>query len=162
MWLAERLIARPWLLAILSWLVVASSAQALEPTGVWKMCFEPGLPDVDEPSAGYLVFMPDHRFFEIRADCCQESGELPSTKVGRYRVDGNTVFLGTAVDGRVYERQFEFVGRAAVVLFDDLDGEPIELPVLKIGRDLNYGFARIYPIALNQTTPSASRPRSPS
>ncbi len=137
-------------LALFLCLLLASAAHGLDLTGVWKMCYEPGLEDVDEPSEGYLVFLPGQRYFELRDDCCREQGEPVSRELGRYRVDRDSVHLEkTRLDGQRYdvrsEQRLELVDRATVVLFDDLYGEAIDAPVLKVGRSLNYGFAKVYP-----------------
>ena len=132
------------LLALCLCLQAPGGAWGLEVVGIWKMCFEPDLADLYEPSTGYLVLLPDGRYFEMREDCCDGDGPRPETNA--YRVEGRSVLLESArPDGTTYERRFELVERGRVVLFDDLYGEPVEVPVLKIGSDLNYGFARIYP-----------------
>ncbi len=104
--------------------------------GVWKMCYEPGLAGVSEPSSGYLVLMPDRRYFEMRLDCCED--RKPTTRSGTYTLTGNTVVIpGWAT--------LRLIPAANVVLFDDLKGAPRQLPVLAHERGLNYGFARVYP-----------------
>ena len=126
---------------------VAGAASADDLVGVWKMCFEPGLPGVDEPSEGYLVLLPDQRYFEMRVDCCALEEDSVGRKLFSYRVDGDVVVLnGTNMYGRPTERRFTIVTDAEVVFFDDLDGPPVRATVLKIGRDLSYGFARVYPL----------------
>ena len=105
--------------------------------GVWKMCFEPGLPGVDEPSSGYLILMPGGRYYEMRLDCCEN--EEPYKHSGTYSVKENAVVISGWTTLR-------FVPSARVVLFDDLGGTPLQLPVLAHERSLNYGYARVYPV----------------
>ncbi len=135
-------------LALAGWAAPAPPAGAAgrDVVGIWKMCFEPGLPGVDEPSDGYLVLLPDRRYVELRVDCCPEPGAPPSSQLGTYRVEGESVVLRPeGSSGASSARRFTVVESAAVVLFDDLQGRPREATVLKIGPDLSYGFARIYP-----------------
>jgi len=128
-----------------------AAATALEPAelvGIWQMCYEPGAPGVDELSAGYLVLMPDRKYFELREDCCAEAGEPLVGQSGEYRVEDQTVVLrARRADGQAYERRLELVPAAVVVLFDDLRGPPSRRPVLRAGRGVNYGFAKVFPRA---------------
>lgn len=144
------------LAALLLGLALTGSAHAFDPIGVWKMAFEPGLPGVYELSEGYLVFLPDQRYFQIWRDCCGPGG--PSSELGWYLVEGDKVYLSsTPVDKTRYERRLDFVGEVSVVLFDDPHGEPIKAPVLSSGRDLNYSFARVYPtVDADRSGPRAS------
>ena len=104
--------------------------------GIWKMCYEPGLPGVSEPSSGYLVLMPGGRYFEMSLDCCENPA--PVQRSGTYTVSTDSVVLQGW-------KALRYVRAATVVLFDDLKGTPVVHPVLAHERDLNYGFARIYP-----------------
>ncbi len=111
--------------------------------GVWKMCFEPGLEDLYEPSEGYLAFSPDGTYIEIRWDCCADHLE---GEASTYSVDGEVVRLkNVRNDGSEYSRSFRLVRSVSVVLFDDLHGEPLVMDALQIGKDLNYSFCRVYP-----------------
>jgi len=107
-----------------------------EIVGIWKMCYEPGLPGVFEPSTGYLVLLPGGRYYEMRHDCCED--ELSQPRPGTYVISEN----GVSFSGWTTLR---FLASAKVVLFDDVKGDPRLLPVLAHERGLNYGFARVYP-----------------
>jgi hypothetical protein len=125
---------------------LAADPPAFDFVGVWQMCYEPGLEDVSEPSEGYLVLMPDFTYFELREDCCLEEGQTRESNAGTYRIEGSIVALSSKrTDGERYDRRLELVREAPIVLFDDLHGVAQLRPVLKIGRNLNYGFAKVYP-----------------
>lgn len=104
--------------------------------GIWKMCYEPGLPGASEPSSGYLVLMPGGRYFETRVDCCEDQTPVPRS--GTYTVSAGSVVLQRW-------KALRFVPAATVVLFDDLKGTPATHLVLAHEKNLNYGFARVYP-----------------
>jgi hypothetical protein len=125
---------------------LVAESSTFDLVGVWQMCFEPGLEDVYEPSEGYLVLMPDYTYFELREDCCLEEGEAPTHEAGTFRVEGSAVVLDSKrADGEPYERRFELVHEVPVVLFDELHGPALPRPVLRVGRNLNHGFAKVYP-----------------
>lgn len=115
-----------------------------ELVGFWKICYAPGLDGVYEPSEGYLALMPDGTYFEVRDDCCDTGPAIGAVR--RYEAHGDTVVLHRRRnDGTPYTHEMTYRPAAEVVLFDDLDGEPRELPVLSHGDRLHYGYARVYP-----------------
>lgn len=111
-------------------------------SGVWKMCYLPGLPDVLEMSTGYLVFTVPGEYHELRHDCCSEE---PSATSGTYTLrDGQVVLRSLNNRGEPYERAFRFIAAAEVVLFDEPEGPARRAEVLAIGENENYGYARVY------------------
>ena len=115
-------------------------------SGVWKMCFEPDLRGLSEPSAGYLVLMPDRRYYRVVEGCCRQGHEPPVVGgSGTFAIEQDTVVLsGTNRDGERYELRYQYLAGADVVLFDDLNAPPSRLPVLRIGDSLNYGYAKVF------------------
>lgn len=104
--------------------------------GISKMCSEPGLPGVSEPSSGYLVLMPGGRYFEMRVSCCEDHTPVPRS--GTYTVSAGSVVLQGW-------KALRFVPAATVVHFDDLKGTPATHLALAHEKNPNYGFARVYP-----------------
>ena len=131
--------------------LIAASADTKPPTledvvGIWKVCFEPGLAGVNEPDGGYLVLMPDSRFYEIVEGCCRERGE-PAVigKLGRYSLEGEAVVLHqTDVNGKPYDQRLKFMRNAEAVTFDNLKGSPVHAFALRAGPNLNYGWVKVF------------------
>jgi hypothetical protein len=117
--------------------------EAQDLVGIWKMCFEPGLEDLYEPSEGYLAILPNGTYLEIRLDCCHRN---PRSESNTYRVEGNSVvFNNVRVDGSEYSISRELVRSVSAVPFDDLRGEPVVADALKVGKTLDYAYCRLYP-----------------
>lgn len=111
--------------------------------GIWKECYEPGLPNVDEIDEGYLVLLPTGTYYEVGLACCDQ--EVHST-VDTFEVRGDHLVLqATRTDGSRYQRELVWVPEARVVFFDDPEAEPVVTEALRPGDDLNYAFCRIYP-----------------
>jgi len=110
--------------------------------GIWKLCYEPDLHDLYEPSDGYLALLPDGQFYEVRTDCCGEPDfdDPASQRIGLYTIDPESSRLHLD-DGR------SFVLRSDVtaVLFDALDSPVSGLMALQLGDSLNYAYCRVYP-----------------
>jgi hypothetical protein len=122
------------------------SLDVSEVSGIWKMCYVSGLAGVSEPDGGYLVLMPDFRYYEIVEGCCREGHEPPIVgRVGTHTVGGRTVVLRRVDhDGREAEERLRYVEAADVVVFDDLKGLPVKRPVLYGGETINYGYAKVF------------------
>ena len=114
--------------------------------GIWKVCFEPGLPGVKEPDGGYLVLMPDSRFYEIVEGCCRERDEPPIVgRLGSYSIEGDTIVLHlTDSNGKPHEQQLKFLRATTAVTFDDLKGSPVHGLALQAGPNLNYGYVKVF------------------
>ncbi len=114
--------------------------------GIWKVCYEPGLPGVSEPAGGYLALMPDSRFYEVTEGCGSGGHEPPIVgKVGAYSIERDSVILHIADEsGKPFDRRLRFVGAANVVVFDRLKDEPVRLAVLREGPNLNYGYGKAF------------------
>jgi len=111
--------------------------------GVWKMCFEPGLEELDEPSEGFLVLLPNGIFYEIRWDCCVDA---PASTVGEFTVEGHRVVFEPERD----EESESSITRTydpaeSAVFFDDLTAQPAETEALVVGSTLDYAYCRVYP-----------------
>jgi hypothetical protein len=118
--------------------------------GIWKRCYEPGLPGVSEIDEGYLVLMPDGRYYELSEGCCYgpDDPKPPFWSLDSYRVEDDGVVLSaTRYDGSHYERPLRHRERAKAVWFDDPRGEPVEVEALLPSTDLNYAWCRLYPEA---------------
>jgi quercetin dioxygenase-like cupin family protein len=131
---------------------VASSAAGLREVGrfegLWKKCYEPGLGGVSEIDSGFLVLMPDLRFYELGASCCYEppDPQPPFWSLGPYRLAGDTVLLeARRLDGSRYEIPLKYRSGAQAVFFDAPRSPPAEVEALLSGDDLNYAWCRLYP-----------------
>jgi hypothetical protein len=125
----------------------SSALSATDVAGIWKLCYEPGLPGVNEVSAAYLVLMPDFEYYEIREDCCRpDNVERPNPGYkGRYSIEGHEVVQHCVdVHGKPYDRRLKLVPAAAVVTFDARKGPVVRGPVLQIGENLNYGYIKVF------------------
>ena len=153
----ERRLNSPLLLTLLlSFPLSATSQTPTQPhpgvnvselVGVWKICYEPDLEGVDEVSSGYLVLMPDGRYFEHREDCCPHPGDPPNVGISNtYTIHENEVtFQVRQDDGTEYELKMHYRTSAEVVLFDDLEGPAGTFPLLTHQGTLNYCYAKVYP-----------------
>lgn len=116
--------------------------------GVWRIAYEPtaeGREGVYEPSAGYLVFMADGTYYEIREDCCEAPPRF-MTRPERYSIEGRTVVLGgSKQQKRPDDRRLNYAGKRRVAFYENRKFSGVTAPVLRAGSDLNYSWARIFP-----------------
>ena len=114
--------------------------------GVWKVCYEPGLDGVSEIDAGYLIFMPDGKYFQLSEGCCRETDQPPpEPRMGRYSTVGNTVTLVREGEGPGQQNtELIFTRDRNVVFFDNLRGSPLNTFVLHGRGGINYGFGKAY------------------
>jgi quercetin dioxygenase-like cupin family protein len=116
--------------------------------GIWKRCYEPGLERVTEIDSGYLVVLPDLRFYELGASCCHgPSGpQPPFGSLGTYTLAGDGVTLSAKRnDGSRYEIPLRYRASARAVFFDSPRSAPIDVEALLPGDDLDYAWCRVYP-----------------
>ena len=132
--------------ALIALIVAAIGLRAAEEptdvTGFWKLCYEPDLQDLYEPSDGYLALLPDGQFYEVRSDCCGEPGfeDSASQTVGLYTLDPQHSRLHLDDD-----RSFHLRSDVTAVLFDALDSPISGLTALQSGDTLDYSYCRVYP-----------------
>ena len=118
--------------------------------GVWRMCFEPGLPGVDEPDRGYLVLLPDDRYIKMT-----DTVESPRiTETGIYEITPEGVVLrgairqapdGSTAGGPIFKpRPLRFEPSRTVVLGATDEAPVVEAPVLMPGKTANYAYARVF------------------
>ncbi len=116
--------------------------------GVWKLCYEPGLPDVYEIDEGFLILMPDGRYCQVSESCCYdgEGPEPPFWDLGTYTVESDTVvFDHKRFDGTPYQIRLRLLRRVSAVFFDDPQSDPVEVDAMVFGENLNYSWCRVYP-----------------
>ena len=105
--------------------------------GIWKMCYEPELEDVHEIDEGYLVLMPDGRYYQLNLSCCDEELTGPSWDLDRYAVDGDQVVLEiTGYQGKREQRRLRHMANVSAVFFDNPDAPPVVTDALLAGDDL--------------------------
>ena len=131
--------------ALIALVVAAIGLRAAEEppdvTGFWKLCYEPDLQDLDEPSDGYLALLPDGRYYEVRSDCCGEGIEdAASQTVGLYTLDPRHSRVQLDDD-----RSFRLRSDVTAVLFDALDSPISGLTALQPGETLDDSYCRVYP-----------------
>ena len=120
--------------------------------GVWKLCYEPGLPDVYEISEGFLILMPEGRYYEVSESCCYdgEGPPPPYWEMGSFTVtDDLVVFEHKRFDGSAYQTRLRHVRDVRAVFFDGPEKEPSSVDALMSGDNLNYSWCRIYPTMEN-------------
>jgi len=142
---------------IFSWILVAAIASAgaaggPQPAarfeGIWKKCYEPGLEEASEIDSGYLVLMPDKRYYELSASCCHLPPEPqpPFSSLGAYTIQSEIVTLqAKRFDGSAYEIPLRYRAQAKAVFFDAPRAAPDEVEALLPGDDLNYAWCRVFP-----------------
>ena len=116
--------------------------------GIWKRCYEPGLEGVNEIDAGFLVLMPDSRYYELSSSCCYVPPEPqpPFWSLDVYAVANDIVTLkAKRFDGSAYEIPMHHRASARAVFFDAPRSKPVEVEALLVGDDLNYAWCRVYP-----------------
>jgi hypothetical protein len=116
--------------------------------GIWKKCYEPGLEGVSEIDAGFLVLMPDSRYYELSSSCCYVLSEPqpPFWSLDSYSVANDVVTLkAKRFDGSAYEIPMHYRASSKAVFFDAPRSKPIEVEALLVGDDLNYAWCRVYP-----------------
>ena len=129
-------------------ILAAGTQTAGRVEGIWKKCYEPGLEGVSEIDTGFLVLMPDSRYYELSASCCHAPPEPqpPFWSLDAYAVANDVVTLkAKRFDGSAYEIPMRYRASAKAVFFDDPRGKPIEVEALLVGGDLNYAWCRVYP-----------------
>lgn len=116
--------------------------------GIWKLCYEPGLPEVYEIAEGFLVLMPDGRYYEVSESCCHDGEDPPPPywTMGSLTVTEDlVVFERERFDGTSYQSRFRHVRDVRAVYFDGLGVEPSRVDALMSGDNLNYSWCRAYP-----------------
>lgn len=116
--------------------------------GIWKKCYEPGLEGVSEIDTGFLVLMPDSRYYELSSSCCYVPPEPqpPFWSLDSYSVANDVVTLkAKRFDGSAYEIPLHHRASARAVFFDAPRSQPIEVEALLVGDDLNHAWCRVYP-----------------
>lgn len=117
--------------------------------GFWRIAYEPsaaGREGLSELSAGYLAFMPNGEYFEIRDDCCD--GPVAMSAPRKYRIEEATVVLSRQrYDGSSYEARLHDRGVAVVAFPEGKRTFRTERTrVLSVGKaSLNYCWAKVYP-----------------
>ena len=120
--------------------------------GVWKICYEPGLPEVYEIDEGFLILMPDGRYYEVSESCCYdgEGPPPPYWEMGSFTVtDDLVVFEHKRFDGTSYQTRLRHVRDVRAVFFDGPGLEPSKVDALMSGDNLNYSWCREYPYREN-------------
>jgi len=99
--------------------IFAAGAQAAGRfEGIWKKCYEPGLEGVSEIDTGFLVLMPDSRYYELSASCCHAPPEPqpPFWSLDAYAVANDVVTLkAKRFDGSAYEIPMRYRASAKAV-----------------------------------------------
>lgn len=116
--------------------------------GIWKKCYEPGLEGVSEIDTGFLVLMPDSRYYELSSSCCHvpPQPQPPFWSLDAYSVANDVVTLqAKRFDGSAYEIPMHYRASSKAVFFDAPRSKPIEVEALLVGDDLNYAWCRVYP-----------------
>lgn len=118
--------------------------------GVWRIAYEPteeGRRNLSELSSGYMVFMANRQFYEIRDDCCDGPSAMDQPRP--FRINGQSVVLTRErTDGTTYEAVLTYVDLKRVAFEHSTNVFRVEkalvLTVSK-GKSLNYSFAKVYP-----------------
>jgi hypothetical protein len=116
--------------------------------GIWKKCYEPGLDGVSEIDSGFLVLMPDSKYYEVSSSCCAGFGDprQPHWFLGTYTVESDLVTLSAKrIDGSSYEIPLQYRAPAKAVFFDAPGAPAVEVEALSVGENLNYAWCRVYP-----------------
>lgn len=116
--------------------------------GVWKICYEPGLTGVYEIDKGFLILMPEGRYYEVSESCCYDGDGPPPPfwAMGSFTVaDDLVTFERKRFDGTSYQTRLRHVRDVRAVFFDSPELEPSEVDALMPGDDLNYSWCRAYP-----------------
>ena len=131
--------------------------------GVWKQCYEPGLPDVVELQTGYLVLMPDGRFYELVEGCCEDLHQPvpPYWELGEWAEleDGGGIRTSyrLKLDDTVIVDVHRLLRSQRVVFWDRLEEERTA-DVLSWDGDINYAWCRLYPSWPVGPTPIVGEP----
>ena len=116
--------------------------------GVWKLCYEPGLPGVYEIDEGFLILMPDGRYYQVGESCCYD-GEGPAPpywELGSFTVmDDLVVFEHKRFDGTAYQTRLRHVRGVKAVFYDGPKSDPVQVEALMSGDNLNNSWCRVYP-----------------
>lgn len=140
-------------LSLVACILLACAAAAEVPleeealVGVWKMTYEPEAANrarVLEPSSGFLIFLPGGKYLEFRVDCCGPHAFMREPRP--YRIDGAKVIVSRErANGEPYESTLRYSAGEAVVFFDGVGAKPVTTSTLRVGKDLNYGYGKVYP-----------------
>ena len=118
--------------------------------GVWRLCYEPGLPGVSELNTSYLIILPDDRY--VRMADMVDSPRMVET--GTYKVQSEGIVLqgttrqapdGKPAGGPVFAPWTLRYEEQRSVVFGTVDKDsPTKAAVLLGGASANYGFAKIF------------------
>lgn len=119
-------------------------------SGVWRMCYEPGLPDISEVDSGYLFLNPNGSYVQIMAGL----DEPDITENGRYRVEKTSLVLnpterlqpgGRSGGGRVFKPYvLRFLGEREVVFWPEKSNKVRALVLSRKDISANYGWAKVF------------------